>query len=123
MIEYDRIKRLAKKQNITLTEVNTQAGLGTNSIYNWKIKRPSSDALKSVAQILHTSTDYLCGLTNNPLSQDVNNDSSFISLDGNIPYVYEGYYVPQKYIDIIHMLMKSDIKEGCVKKINVNRVK
>ncbi|MCT3408298.1 XRE family transcriptional regulator, partial [Lactobacillus helveticus] len=40
MIELERTKELAKKYKMNLREVNDKAGLGTNSIYNWKNKRP-----------------------------------------------------------------------------------
>ena len=63
MIELERTKELAKKYKMNLREVNDKAGLGTNSIYNWKNKRPGGDALEAVAEVLNTSIDYLKGKT------------------------------------------------------------
>lgn len=110
MIEFNRIKALAKKRKITLRELNDQAGFGTNSIYNWKNRQPSSSALRIVAQLLHTTTDYLTGLTNDPASTSGKKDT--IPIDEEKPYSYHGYYVPHKYLRMIQDLMEDDIKEG-----------
>lgn len=66
MIEFERTKKLSKSKKLSLREVNDKAHLGTNSIYNWKTKKPGSDALAAVAKVLNTTTDYLKGLTDNP---------------------------------------------------------
>ena len=52
MIELERTKELAKKYKMNLREVNDKAGLGRNSIYNWKNQRPGIDALNAVADVL-----------------------------------------------------------------------
>lgn len=66
MIEFERAKNLAKNKKMSLREVNDKAKLGTNSIYKWKSNKPGSDALAAVANVLHTTTDYLNGLTDDP---------------------------------------------------------
>ena len=72
MIEFERTKKLAKIRKMSLREVNDKAKLGTNTIYNWKSKKPGSDALAAVAKVLNTTTDYLKGLTDdhNPSSRN-----------------------------------------------------
>ena len=108
MIAFERIKKLAKEQHLSLVEVNDRAKLGTRTIYHWKNKQPSVASLTAVANVLHTTTDYLNGLTDDPslLSED-----SF-SLDDDKPVMYHGYNVPDKYLDMIRGLMDADIKEG-----------
>ena len=66
MIAFERIKELAKEQHLSLVEVNDRAKLGTRTIYHWKNKQPSVASLTAVANVLHTTTDYLNGLTNDP---------------------------------------------------------
>lgn len=61
--KFERIKQLAKKRQMTLTEINDKSGLGTNSIYHWRTKKPSTDSLSKVAKVLNVSTDYLLGNT------------------------------------------------------------
>lgn len=59
---FDRVKQLAKENNISLKDINEKAGLGTGSIYSWKSSTPSIDSLIKVAKVLKTSLDDLLGL-------------------------------------------------------------
>ncbi|CCI84500.1 hypothetical protein FC52_GL001481 [Lactobacillus pasteurii DSM 23907 = CRBIP 24.76] len=113
MIELDRVKELAKKQHLSVREVNDLAGLGVNSIYNWKSKKPGSAALKAVAQVLETTTDYLSGLSDSASAMG----SSTISLDEDKPYTYQGYRIPDRYIRIVRELMEDDIQAGRAEKL------
>ncbi|MBP2058941.1 transcriptional regulator with XRE-family HTH domain [Lactobacillus colini] len=115
MIQFERVKILAKQKKMTLKEVNDKAGIGTNSIYNWKTRKPGSDAVKAVAHVLGTSTDYLNGLTDNPIPRSEDEATDSIPLDQEMPYSYHGYNVPEKYLKIIRNLMEDDIKEGQAK--------
>lgn len=90
MIEFERTKELGKR-----------------SIYNWKNRKPGIMALSAVAKVLHTSTDYLSGITDDP----VPHVQESIHLEDDLNYVYCGYPVPQKYIDAIRLLMDHDIKK------------
>ncbi|KAF0354764.1 helix-turn-helix domain-containing protein [Pediococcus acidilactici] len=72
MTVFDRIKKLGKRRGYNISQIETELGLGTNSIYNWKKRTPTADNLAKVAKLLHTSTDYLLGLSDEP-SPD-NND-------------------------------------------------
>lgn len=113
MTAFDRIKKLARKQGLSLIEVNDKAGLGTRTIYHWKTKTPSIDNLQNVAKVLHTSTDYLLGNTDDSSSVRKNNEHPFIDIsdDENI-YSYRGKPVPKEYLDVIRNLMDSDIRKG-----------
>ena len=64
MTPFERIKELAKKRGYSLTKLNDASGLGTNSIYHWRTKTPSTASLKKVADVLGVSVDYLLGNTN-----------------------------------------------------------
>lgn len=48
-------------------------------------------ALAAVAEVLHTSIDYLSGVTDDP-DPHVQNS---VSLDQEVPYSYHGYHVPK----------------------------
>lgn len=82
----ERIKELAKKQGYSLSKLNDQAGLGKNTIYSWKHKDPSVENLQKVAEVLHVSTDYLLGNTEDTSSSknavDLNDDDAFLTFDG-----------------------------------------
>ena len=59
MTTFERIKKLAKDHGMTIAEVNEKAGLGKNSLYNWKYQKPSYENLKKVADVLGTTPDKL----------------------------------------------------------------
>lgn len=64
MTTFERIKEISKKKGYSLTKLNDAAGLGTNSIYHWRNKTPSTDSLQKVANVLNVSLDYLLSNTN-----------------------------------------------------------
>lgn len=108
----DNIKAIAKKHGYSLTDVNDMADLGKNTIYSWKTKTPSIDNLKKVAKVLHTSTDYLLGNTDDASPVYKDNERPFIDIsdDKNI-YSYRDELVPKEYLDIVRNLMDSDIRK------------
>lgn len=65
MTPFERIKKLAKERGYSLTKLNDTAGLGTNSIYHWRTKTPSTASLQKVADVLGVSVDYLLGNSDN----------------------------------------------------------
>lgn len=80
MTLFEKIKTLAKKQGLSLLEVNDKAGLGKYSIYNWRKKDPTIDNLKKVANVLHTSIDNLLDDNNRDVNySDFNIRPSFVA--------------------------------------------
>lgn len=63
MTLFERTKLESEKQKLSLIEVANKAGIGENAIYTWKKSTPKADTLAKVANVLHVSTDYLLGRT------------------------------------------------------------
>lgn len=105
----ERIKKLSKKYNMNLQTVAQRAGLGINAIYRWKDQTPTTESLGNVAKVLHTSTDYLLGNTDDP--SPISNDHRALDLENELPLTYRGQHVPEEYLEIIKKLMDSDFKE------------
>ena len=95
---------------MTLAQVNNAAGLGTNSIYSWKTSKPGLENLQKVAKVLHTSTDYLLGNTDDP--SPVSKDHHAVDIENDELLSYRGRPIPDDYLDIIKNLMDSDIEHG-----------
>lgn len=113
MTTFERIKELAKKRKLTLSKVNDLAGIGTNSIYRWKTQSPTVNNLKKVAKVLHTSTDYLLGNTDDPSPSTKKENHPYVDItDDETIYSYRGKPVPKEYLDVIRNLMDSDIRKG-----------
>lgn len=102
MTVFERIKKLAKERGYSLTKLNDQAGLGTNSIYHWKTKTPGTDNLQKVADVLHVSVDYLLGNTEerneSKKSVDLNDDDAFLT--------FEGRPIPEEDRELIKRLLR-----------------
>ncbi|MDF7683485.1 helix-turn-helix transcriptional regulator [Lactobacillus sp. ESL0679] len=106
----DTVKIMAKKHGYSLTELNEKAGLGKNTIYSWKTKTPSTENLQKVAKVLHTSTDYLLGNTDDP--SPVSKDHHAVDIENDELLSYRGRPIPEDYLNIIKNLMDSDIQHG-----------
>lgn len=61
-----RIKQRAKEINVSLTQVLIDAGLGRNTMSNFKTSMPKADNLAKIADRLNCSMDYLMGRTDKP---------------------------------------------------------
>lgn len=72
MTTFDRVKKLAESQKISIVELEEKLGFGRNSLYSWKKKTPNGDSLQKVADFFNVSTDYLLGRTDikQPLEAD-----------------------------------------------------
>ena len=66
MTVFDRVKKLAEKQGISIVELEEKLNFGRNSLYSWKKKTPNGDRLKKVADYFNVTTDYLLGRTDSP---------------------------------------------------------
>lgn len=62
----ERIKKRAKSFDMSLQDVAEATGISPNTIYSWRKKTPRTDKLQQVAEVLHTTTDYLSGATDDP---------------------------------------------------------
>lgn len=110
MTLFDNLKIMAKKHGMSLLQINEKAGLGKNAIYKWRTQKPSTENLQKVAKVLHTSTDYLLGNTDNP--SPVSKDHHAVDIENDELLSYRGRPIPDDYLDIIKNLMDFDIEHG-----------
>ncbi|KQB82445.1 helix-turn-helix domain-containing protein [Leuconostoc lactis] len=89
MTIFERIKETSKKRGLNIAQLEKEAGLKERAIYAWKKSKPSGEALSSVADVLHVSTDYLLGRTDqmNATSSDkkvadILDDETILAFDG-----------------------------------------
>ena len=55
----ENIKRIAAERNLTITALEKAAGLSDNGLYKWVNHKPSIDAVRRVANVLHVTVDEL----------------------------------------------------------------
>lgn len=58
---FEVISTCAQSKGLSLSDVEQQAGLGKNTIYNWKRTKPSAEMLAKVADVLGVSVDFILG--------------------------------------------------------------
>ena len=56
---YKKIKELAQKKKISISELERRAGLSNGSISKWKQSTPNPERLKRLAEYFGVSFDYL----------------------------------------------------------------
>lgn len=100
----ERIKELSKSQGLSLQAVAVKAGIGKNSIYKWDTQTPSIEKITNVANILHVSTDYLLGSTDNqsaaPKHQQIDLE------DESVIMTFEGKPIPPEDIELMKRLLR-----------------
>lgn len=109
---YDRIKEISNKKGVSIDYVNDKAGLSNKAIYGWKKSTPKADNLQKVADVLHVSTDYLLGRTDemNPSSADVKPTAVDIkkAIEQDIMLAFDGKPISDKYKRIIIELLSEE---------------
>lgn len=99
MTVLERVKKLSKKQGLSLQTVAERAGIGKNSIYRWSTKTPSTENLQKVASVLNTSVAFLLGEIDNE-SLDIAKKEVDIE-DENVIMTYEGKPIPPEDLEIM----------------------
>lgn len=112
MTTFERIKKLSKNFDLSLQDIAEQAKIGINTIYKWKNYDPKGTDLAKVANILHTTTDYLLGRTDDPTipnnSENHINSNTLTWLDLDMPY---GGTVPDELKDYYKAMAEQYIKQ------------
>lgn len=70
---FEKVRELAKKQGLSLNQVEEKLGYSKNTLYSLKRQKVSSERLQEIADYFNVSTDYLLGRTDNPTI--ANNDT------------------------------------------------
>ncbi|WP_278437981.1 helix-turn-helix domain-containing protein [Leuconostoc lactis] len=112
MTVFERTRETAKQKGLSLVALEERAGLSEKSLYKWRKSNPSSDNLQKVADVLHVSTDYLLGRTDemNPSSADNKPSEVDIkkAIEQDIMLAFDGKPISDKYKRIIIELLSEE---------------
>lgn len=76
---FERVRELAKKQGLSINQLEDKLNFGKNSLYGLKKSNPNSKIIEKIADYFNVSTDYLLGRTDNPkIASD--NDNATVDL-------------------------------------------
>ena len=89
LFDYDRLEELIKETGITKKSIADRIGRKPSIFQAWRDKKsmPSVDQIKIVAEILHTTPDYLLGQTNEKTPTTQSDGGSEVKLDDLTNYV------------------------------------
>lgn len=123
----ERVKQLAKKQGISIVELEEKLGFGRNSLYAWKNKMPSNDKLIKVADYFNVSLDYLVGRTDKKLPFDrwermygdaireeqstYNANKTSDLAENDVVFTFEGKKIPKEDLALIREIIKRTRKD------------
>ena len=107
MTLFERTKNLSKQKGWNLQTTAEKAGLSQNAIYNWKTKEPSKVSLKAVADVLHVSTDYLLGRTDEMNTTTVETVKKADIDDDELLLSFQGKDVTPEYRDAIIAILRT----------------
>ncbi|WP_278392510.1 helix-turn-helix domain-containing protein [Leuconostoc lactis] len=84
-----RTKEIAKKRGMSMESLANKVGISKSGIYQWDKHEPKPSTIQKVADVLHVSTDYLLGRTDqmNATSSDkkvadILDDETILAFDG-----------------------------------------
>lgn len=73
---FERVRELAKKQGLSINQLEEKLNFGKNSLYGLKKSNPNSKIIEKIADYFNVSTDYLLGRTDNPKIASDNEDAT-----------------------------------------------
>lgn len=102
-----RTKEIAQKRGLSLKTLAAKAGMAENAIYRWDANNPKSENLKKVADVLHVSTDYLLGRTDemNPSTTETVKKADIA--DDELLLSFQGKDVTPEYRDAIIAILRT----------------
>ena len=109
MTLFERTKEISKKRGMSLQDAAKSAGIGINSIYQWKKQTPSVDRIKLVADVLNVSVDYLLGNTDDMHTNkkaDTSSDDLKEYFDEHPILKFDGKEIPDAEMKIIKRILE-----------------
>lgn len=110
-VTFERIKELAKKQGLSLNQLEEKLGYSKNTLYSLKRQKVSTDRLQEIADFFQVSLDYLLGRTDNPAVAN-NPEASPLDLRkiaaGSM--LFDGKPLSEEDIDFITAVLEAHLK-------------
>ena len=109
---FEIIKELAKKQGISLNQLEEKLGIGKNSLYGLKRNQPSAERLQQIADYFDVSIDYLLGRTENPnIARDGDASAPLDLRDiAAQSMLFDGKPLSEEDIDFITAVLEAHLK-------------
>ena len=105
---FEKVRELAKKQGLSLNQVEEKLGYSKNTLYSLKRQKVSSERLQEIADYFNVSTDYLLGRTDNPAiaGDAVAKTEIDLKKDAAESFFYDGHELNDEDLDLISSLLE-----------------
>ena len=109
---FEKVRELAKKQGLSLNQVEEKLGYSKNTLYSLKRQKVSSERLQEIADYFNVSTDYLLGRTNNPTIASNGDASAPFDLRDIAAQsmLFDGKPLSEEDIDFITAVLEAHLK-------------
>lgn len=116
MTLFERTRDTAKKRGLSLQKIAEDAGLGINSIYRWKERKPTLSNLQKVADVLGVSVDYLLGNTDEMMPNkkgSSNSESNDVKefFEKHEMFSYDGKPINEKDLATIKFILENGYED------------
>lgn len=107
-----RTKEIAKKRGMSMESLANKVGISKSGIYQWDKHEPKPSTIQKVADVLHVSTDYLLGRTDDMNPSLANNKPTEVdikkAIEQDIMLAFDGKPISDKYKRIIIELLSEE---------------
>lgn len=107
-----RTKEIAKKRGMSMESLANKVGISKSGIYQWDKHEPKPSTIQKVADVLHVSTDYLLGRTDEMNPSLANNKPTEVdikkAIEQDITLAFDGKPISDKYKRIIIELLSEE---------------
>lgn len=109
---FEKVRELAKKQGLSLNQVEEKLGYSKNTLYSLKRQKVSSERLQEIADYFNVSTDYLLGRTDNPViaGDTVAKTEIDLKKDAAESFFYDGHELNDEDLDLISSLLEARMR-------------
>ena len=109
---FEKVRELAKKQGLSLNQVEEKLGYSKNTLYSLKRQKVSSERLQEIADYFNVSTDYLLGRTDNPViaGDSVTKTEIDLKKDATESFFYDGHELNDEDLDLISSLLEARMR-------------
>lgn len=109
---FEKVRELAKKQGLSLNQVEEKLGYSKNTLYSLKRQKVSSERLQEIADYFNVSTDYLLGRTDNPIiaGDAVAKTEIDLKKDAAESFFYDGHELNDEDLDLISSLLEARMR-------------
>ncbi|ORI85668.1 helix-turn-helix domain-containing protein [Leuconostoc lactis] len=113
-----RTKEIAKKRGMSMESLANKVGISKSGIYQWDKHEPKPSTIQKVADVLHVSTDYLLGRTDEMNYSSISENKQIDlkdALDDEIMLAFDGRDIPEtdkvkirEYIELLDLKRRSE---------------